>query len=119
MSEPSWWPTSGTEPDARVTMANERTLLAYNRTALGFLLGGLAVSGSRSVGQAPAWFAATGLPLIGLAGYLALAGRARYLAVQRAVRAGEPLPAPRPAVRSAMTLAVVAGLAVVAAALQL
>ena len=119
MNEPSWWPTAGSEPDARVTLANERTLLAYNRTALGLVLGGLAVTGSRSVGETPAWFAATGLPLIALGGYLAFAGRSRYLAVQRAAREGGPLPAPRPAVRSAVVLAVVAVLGVVAAALQL
>ena len=33
----------GTEPDARFTLANERTFLAWIRTALAFLAGGVAL----------------------------------------------------------------------------
>ena len=32
------------QPDARVTLAKERTFLAWVRTALGFVAGGLAVA---------------------------------------------------------------------------
>jgi len=39
-----WWPTDGDEPDPRWTLANERTLLAYERTALGLLVAGLAAT---------------------------------------------------------------------------
>ena len=42
-----WWRHAelpGTEPDARFTFANERTFLAWNRTALGCVVAGLAVS---------------------------------------------------------------------------
>ena len=41
-----WWrhgELPGTEPDARFTFANERTFLAWNRTALGCVVAGLAV----------------------------------------------------------------------------
>ena len=41
-----WWrddPAEGTEPDYRFTLANERTFLAWIRTALGLLAGGVAV----------------------------------------------------------------------------
>lgn len=35
--------THGTEPDARFTLANERTFLAWIRTSLAFLAGGVAL----------------------------------------------------------------------------
>ena len=34
----------GTEPDARFTFANERTFLAWNRTALALVVAGLAIA---------------------------------------------------------------------------
>ena len=41
----------GTEPDARFTFANERTFLAWSRTALALIAGGLAVSQLLKVGS--------------------------------------------------------------------
>lgn len=40
MREPQWR-RQGTEPDYRFSLANERTFLAWIRTALGLLAGGL------------------------------------------------------------------------------
>ena len=60
LRRPPWWPTEGDEPDPRWTLANERTLLAYERTALGLLVAGLAVAGSRAVADAPPWLSAMG-----------------------------------------------------------
>ncbi|MFP5317801.1 MAG: YidH family protein [Acidimicrobiia bacterium] len=91
---PPWWPTGGDEPDPRWTLANERTLLAYERTALGLVVAGLAVGGSRAVADAPLWFSAIGLPMILLGAAVALEGRRRFIRAQGAMRAGEPLPAP-------------------------
>jgi putative membrane protein len=34
----------GTEPDARFTFANERTFLAWNRTAVALVVAGLAIT---------------------------------------------------------------------------
>ena len=42
MREPAWRKT-GTTPDYRFSLANERTFLAWIRTALGLLAGGVAV----------------------------------------------------------------------------
>lgn len=91
---PRWWPQDGEEPDPRWSLANERTLLAYLRTSLAFLVAGLAVAGSYSATDAPAWLAMLGLPLIGVGTVLGATSHARYVAAQRAMRQGAPLPPP-------------------------
>ncbi|MEJ7582852.1 MAG: DUF202 domain-containing protein [Acidimicrobiales bacterium] len=107
------------EPDPRWSLANERTLLAYNRTAMACVVAGLAVAGSRTAADTPVWFAAIGLPLIAVGAVLALGGRSRFLAVHQAMRSGDPLPAPRYATVAASVLAAVAVAALIAAAAQL
>lgn len=116
---PAWWPTDGEEPDPRWSLANERTLLAYNRTALALVVAGLAVSGSHAVADAPAWLAAVGLPMIALGALLAYSSRGRFLEAQHAMRTGEPLPAPSVAALLPYGIAVVAVAAVALAAYQL
>lgn len=116
---PRWWPTDGDEPDPRWTLANERTLLAYERTALGLLVSGLAVVGSRAVAEAPRWFAAMGLPLIVLGAAAALEGRRRFVSAQRAMRTGEPLDAPAVAGFLPWGIAAVATVGLVAALVEL
>jgi putative membrane protein len=68
----------GDEPDARFSLANERTFLAWNRTALALIAGGLAISQLLPPGDMP-----------GLRRVLALH---RWDANERALRLGEPLP---------------------------
>ncbi len=116
---PRWWPTGGEEPDPRWTLANERTLLAYERTALGLLVAGLAVAGSRAVAEAPLWFSAIGLPLILLAAAVGLEGRRRFVSAQRAMRTGQSLGAPAVAAFLPWGIAVVAAVGLVAALVQL
>ena len=84
----------GEEPDPRWSLANERTLLAYSRTALAFVVAGLAVAGSRSFADTSRWFAALGLPLILVGAVVAVGGGRRFLATQRSMRTGAPLGAP-------------------------
>jgi putative membrane protein len=91
---PRWWPQEGDEPDPRWSLANERTLLASLRTSLAFLVAGLAIAGSYSATDAPAWLAMLGLPLILIATVLAATSHGRFLATQRAIRTGEALPPP-------------------------
>ncbi len=98
----------GQEPDPRWSLANERTLLAYQRTALGLVLSGFAVTGSHSVTGTPAWLAAIGLPLIVLGAAVGLFGRRRFLFAQAAMREGRPLGAPVTAVYLPWGLATVA-----------
>ena len=119
IDRPPWWPSVGEEPDPRWTLANERTLLAYQRTALGLLVAGLAVVGSRSVAEAPLWLSAIGLPLIVLGAAVGLEGRRRFLSAQKAMRTGEPLDAPAVAVFLPWGIAAVAALCLVAGVLHL
>ena len=94
MSSVHWWSGEGDEPDPRWSLANERTFLAYNRTALALVVAGLAAIGSHVAADAPLWIAAFGLPLLCLGAYVAVMGRHRLLEAQRAMRLGEPLPPP-------------------------
>lgn len=94
LQQRDWWPAEGEEPDPRWSLANERTVLAYSRTALAFVVAGLAVAGSRPVADAPGWLAAIGIPLLLVGALVGLAGRRRFLTVERALRSGEPLGAP-------------------------
>lgn len=118
-SGPGWWPTAGDEPDPRWTLANERTFLAYQRTALGLLVAGLAASGSRALAAAPLWLAALGIPFVVLGAAVALEGRRRFVTTQQAMRTGAPLEAPRVAAILPWGIAVIATVGGVAALAQL
>jgi putative membrane protein len=115
------WPRQvyavGTEPDPRFTFANERTFLAWIRTALGFLAAGVAIAAvARLAGPVGLEVRVASVVLIicGLAcGVLALQ---RWMINERAMRLGEPLPS------SPMLLvvtAVVAGVALLAVVLAI
>lgn len=80
------------EPDYRFTLANERTLLAWVRTALALDAGGLAV-----IRLAPPLAVAgaregLGIVLVLLGALAAGGGYRRFVRVGRAMRAGRPLP---------------------------
>ena len=107
----------GTEPDPRFTFANERTFLAWIRTALGFLAAGVAIAAvARLSGPVGLEIRVASAVLIvcGLAcGVLAFR---RWMVNERAMRLGEPLPS------SPMLLvvtAVVAGVALLAVVLAM
>lgn len=82
----------GEEPDPRFTFANERTFLAWHRTALAVIGGGLAVTQLLPEFDLPGGRALLGLPLIVLGGIIAFTSYARWAANQRALRLGLPLP---------------------------
>lgn len=83
----------GDEPDPRFTFANERTFLAWHRTALALIGGGLAVTQLLPEFDLPGGRAVLGLPLILLGGVIAFTSYGRWAANQRALRRGLPLPA--------------------------
>lgn len=83
------------EPDYRFTLANERTFLAWLRTALGLLAGGVAVRQLVPPFAFPGATLLLGLMCVALATVLAASSYPRWRAVQRAMRAGQPLPTSR------------------------
>lgn len=82
----------GSEPDYRFTLANERTFLAWIRTSLALLGGGVGVvtllpqfgpRGTRGV---------LGLVLLALSTVLAVGSYRRWETAERALRMNQPLP---------------------------
>jgi putative membrane protein len=84
----------GTEPDYRFTLANERTFLAWMRTALALLAGGIALE--EVAGAFSTEGTRTALAVTAVLFSLVLAASAfhRWRQVQRAMRLDEPLPHP-------------------------
>jgi putative membrane protein len=81
------------EPDYRFSLANERTLLAWVRTALALDAAGLgAVRFAPSLGWSGSPEVFGGL-LVLLGAVTAWSGYRRFLATDHAIRAGAPLPA--------------------------
>jgi putative membrane protein len=119
VTDPAHRSVDGAEPDARLSLANERTVLAYSRTALGLVVAGIAVVGSRAAADLPVWFAAIGVPLIALGASVAIAGRQRFIQVQRALRRGEPLPSPTAATLLPFGIAITGVCALAAAVAEL
>ena len=86
-------PPAEQEPDARYTFANERTFLAWIRTALALVAAGLAVIQLLPPFHGIRWGRhAIGIPLIVLGAAIALLSYRDWMANQRAMRRDEPLP---------------------------
>lgn len=82
----------GIEPDPRFTLANERTFLAWIRTSLAFIGGGIALEAFVHTEQESALRTAVALSLIALGILVALNAGLRWVKVERAIRHGRPLP---------------------------
>jgi len=107
----------GTEPDARFTYANERTFLAWNRTALALVVAGLAIVQLLPPFAGVPWGRhVIAIPLIALGAVISVASYRDWQRNQRAMRRGEPLPRSTLPVILASSIAV---LAVVAAGMAL
>jgi putative membrane protein len=107
----------GTEPDPRFTFANERTFLAWSRTALALVVAGLGiVQLLPPFPGVPAGRHLLGVPLIVLGAVLAVVAYVEWVHNQRALRRGDPLP------RSVMPWilsATIAGMALISAVVLL
>jgi putative membrane protein len=89
---PSGSPPAETEPDARYTFANERTFLAWTRTALAFIVAGLGIVQLLPPFPGVPWGRhLLGVPLIVLGAVIAVVGYFQWTANQRALRRGQPL----------------------------
>jgi putative membrane protein len=107
---------TGSEPDYRFSLANERTFLAWIRTALALDAAGLAVIQVLPPFPIPLAREVLGLALVVLGTAVAATSYRRWEAHERAMREDKPLPASR------LPLVLAAGLAtfsVVAAVLLL
>jgi putative membrane protein len=80
------------EPDVRFTYANERTFLAWNRTALALIATGVAATQLLPKLQLEWGRRLLGLPLIALGAVVAAESLRQWRANQRAMRRGDPLP---------------------------
>jgi inner membrane protein YidH len=83
----------GTEPDPRYTFANERTFLAWSRTALALVVAGLGVVQLLPPFPGVPWGRhVLGVPLIVFGAVVAVTAYREWTASQRAMRHQQPLP---------------------------
>jgi len=80
------------EPDPRFSYANERTFLAWMRTALGLITAGLAITQLLPPFDMPGGRRLIGLPLIALGTIIAVVSLRSWTANEHAMRRGLPLP---------------------------
>jgi putative membrane protein len=80
----------GSEPDPRFTFANERTFLAWARTGLALIGGGLVAAQVLHFGLGGAHLLVA-VPAILLGGMIGIASYLRWEANERAMRLGKPL----------------------------
>ena len=81
----------GEEPDPRFSLANERTFLAWIRTAVALMVAGLAVAEFFS-SRSQATRLVIAIPLVLLGAVVAFTSFPRWEEKERAMRLGEPLP---------------------------
>ena len=112
----------GTEPDPRFTFANERTFLAWSRTALALVVAGLGVVQLLPPFPGVPWGRhVLGVPLIVFGAVVAVAAYGEWVRSQRALRLGQPLPRsvmPRLLAAVITVIAVIAAVVVLVSALR-
>jgi putative membrane protein len=104
---------AGSEPDYRFTLANERTFLAWFRTALALIAGGVAVVQLVPALAFPGARQLLGILLTVAGGGLSLAAVLRWSRVQAAMRREEDLPPTRVPVILGLGLAALTAFVVV------
>jgi putative membrane protein len=85
----------GSPPDYRFSLANERTFLAWIRTGLALVGGGLAVAGFLPPLRVPHLREIVAITLMVLGSTVAFRAIDRYVRVERAMRLGRPMPVSR------------------------
>ena len=121
-AEPQETGGDGAEPDPRFTFANERTFLAWSRTALALVVAGLGVVQLLPPFPGVPWGRhVLGVPLIVFGAVVAVAAYGEWVRSQRALRLGQPLPRsvmPRLLAAVITVLAVIAAVVVLVSALR-
>ena len=111
-------PGSEREIDVRFSYANERTFLAWNRTALALIATGVAATQLLPKFDVTFGRRLLGLPLIALGALLALTSYSHWQANERAMRQGKPLVPSRIPLVLSIGIGIVAVGAVVLAAFE-
>jgi putative membrane protein len=107
----------GTDPDARYTFANERTFLAWSRTALALVVAGLGIVQLLPPFPGVPWGRhVLGVPLIVFGAVVAVTAYREWNRSQRAMRHGQPLPR---SVMPTIMAVIIAAMAAVAAVVVL
>ena len=106
---PGWVYGQGEEPDIRFTLANERTFLAWIRTAIALLAAGVGLD-AFDVNLSERVQGLLTVTLVSLGLVCAVAAWFRWARAERALRRGEPLP---PLPLAAVLAAGVVGVALV------
>jgi putative membrane protein len=107
---------TGSEPDPRFSLANERTLLAWLRTSLAFVVTGIAIIALREVVRQPSFAVMVAGAACAVGAIAAVGAYLHWMRVERALRLGRPLPPPNLAlvvVAGVLALALVAVIAAV------
>lgn len=84
----------GTEPDPRFTLANERTFLAWIRTSLALLAGGIAIEAFTADLFLEPVRKGLAVALLLLGAMLSAGSAVRWVRVERSMRNKAPLPLP-------------------------
>lgn len=84
----------GTDPDPRFSMANERTALAWLRTALAFVAGGVGVTSLARLAGLSRLLDAVAAAMCVIGALLAVVAELGWRGRELAMRVGRPLPAP-------------------------
>jgi putative membrane protein len=105
--------TDETEPDVRFTYANERTFLAWNRTALALIVTGVAATQLLPQFHIADGRQILGVPLIALGALVAVTSYRQWQANERAMRRKEPLPSSRMAAVLSVGIGIISVIAVV------
>ncbi len=96
------------EPDVQLSFANERTFLAWERTALGLITAGLAITQLLPSFDFPGGRRLIGLPLIALGTLIAAVSYWEWKRNQAAIREARPLPSSHLPLIVAIVVSVVA-----------
>jgi putative membrane protein len=91
---PRWVYGVGRDPDVRFSLASERTALAWVRTGLSLVAGGVALTTLASLADLPFVLDVIALVACLAGGALAASALYSWRRVERALREDQPLPAP-------------------------
>jgi putative membrane protein len=115
-TSPPAWSVEGNEPDYRFTLANERTFLAWVRTALALIAGSVALVQLVPSFTVPGARRVLGVGVALAAAALAVVAYRRWVGNETAMRHAGPLPYSRmPAIVAILLAAAAVGVAVLAA----